>query len=822
MEKSYQLFSDELKSGDQQILYSTFLFNVQKVFKNMRLYSQTHKLVLAAISDLINNSGKLLEHHQCLVVVKIGKKLITPKVQIDINDSKVADLAKVLEAHHIRKLRFWQGITDEDVIELCKILAMKPLPLLKAGGAKFLLSQAKISKIEIDVASHVEASGEDGTAGLTEFMGHGTGSRKNWLAGLKKAGVDEKSFIDYLLHKSTKHTMMQRELQLAVQVFSDPRAVAELLLFLSTDPDDPNIVSSEVMFNIMQRLENVILMHTSMESNDVIQQLQRSARLLGAELRLQLLRYYCDVTLGKKIISSAKLFSFDLPEYFELILDEYINKGTFIYISCLRLGRERLDELLKYFRHRLENDPDSKITELEDFLDQLSSAARLDVVSSSEVKIVVAQKADTDILDLRIENLQANLELGYLHVLTNFLLCENDEERLLDICVRLAGLLDFYLRKQDYDTLVPIFTKFTKLDGPSIEIFNKVFWKQLRPEQVSAISDFFVSYCKQDQKQSTELLLSLNKYLPKEFIPSFVLKAIRKRSFSSYNFISQLIHTDEAASQLYNELLKSEDIDDKFIAFDFITICHDKEAEHILLSNLKDKTLGTGCRLGIISLLASFAGETSCSQLLRIAGGNIRSGLSAYIYRCAAIEALSIRKEAAAVPVLEKIIAKRNLWRRNRRFALRFGAALALDKINTEESKKALKAHLNKLQRTRFRYVFNKIIEVIIRCARFIKWLVMSVVDPIIYVITTSIELVKLVNRILHFIGRMIKYVWKLLCKIILFIPLIFIKLTKWFLIKTWIVVKNIFILTGSVFLKIPFMQRIFVYELDENQEDRK
>ncbi|MDD5598100.1 MAG: hypothetical protein PHV82_09155 [Victivallaceae bacterium] len=808
MQRSYQLFSDEVKKGDQQQLYFTFLANVQKVFKNIRLYSQTHKLVATAVSDLINSCTPLFEYHQCLVVVKIGDKLITPKIQIDIDDAQIADLAKILEIHHIRKFRFWQGVSDNDIIELCKILAMKPLPLLKAGGIKFLLSQANISRIEIDLASHTDVSGEEGTAGLIEFMGSGAGSRKNWLTGLKKAGIDEKPFIDYLLYRATKNTMMQRELQLAVQVFNDPRAVAELLVFLSADPEDPEAISAETMFAVMQRLENVILMHSAQESEDIRRQLGKAARLLDPALRLELLEYYCRATLKDKIIPSVKLFSFDLPEYFEAIMKEYHSQGTLSYASCLRPTREKLNELVEYFRQRLENGASS-----EEFLEQLARAAELNFTVLPVSQPPTGSKADPELLNRRIANLQSDLELGYLHVLTHFLVIEKDEERILDICTRLAGLLELYLRKRDYATLIPVFKQFTRLDSSSVKIFNKVFWEKLKPGQLSVISDLFLDCCRQDQEPAVELLLALDKYLPKEFIPAFTSEAIRQKLFMSYRVISQLLRSEEAVNRFYDELLESEDIDDRLTAFDFMAMSHNREAERILLDNLEDKKTRPACRLGIISLLAAFSGEASASLLTRIAAGSVRCGLSAYLYRCAAVEALSIRKEEEAIPVLESIIARRNLWRRNYKYELRFGAAYALSGSPAPAAAKALETHMDKLQRTFLSCAADRIKAAVKKYLLLAKRIITAVIRPFIYLFTVILNTVKAAIRI-------IKYAWNTLCRLLMLIPRTFIRIIKWVVVKIWAAAKCSLVFTGNILLKIPLVRRLFASDSDKTSKD--
>ncbi len=828
LKESYQLFSDEIKKGDQQALYFSFLANVQKVFKNIRLYPPTHKLVTTSVTGLVNSCNQLFEYHQCLVVVKIGDKLITPKFQISMDDPQIADLANVLEMHHVRKLRFWNGISEEDIIGLCNILAMKPLMLLNSGGPKFLLSQENISSIEIDLASHLDASGEDGTAGLTEFMGQGSGNRKNWLAGLKKAGIEETPFIDYLLHRGAKNTMIQREIQLAVQVFSDSRAVAELLVFLSADPDNPKMISLGKMFNIMQRLENVILMHSSQDGKDVARQLEKSARLLDSELRLKLLKYYCHSTLKNKIITSVKLFSFDFPEYYQVIMKEYRDHGTLKYVSSLRLTKKKLDELIKYFRKQLINERLPESFNINDFLEKLFQAAKINYTAVPGIHVSELSEVNSDFLNFRFENLQSNLELGYLHVLTNLLVPEKEEERIMDICVRLASLLDLYLRKKDYDTLIPIFKQFTKLDSSSVEIFNKVFWKKLKPDQVSAISNLFFEYSSRNQKESAGLLLALNKYLPKEFIPAFVLRVIRQKTLLPYQVISQLLHSRETENRLYSELLNSKDIDDKLTAFDLLAMRHNREAEHMLLESLQKKSIGRACRLAIISILSSFRGPSSGSVLARIAAGNERYGLSANIYRIAAVEAMGVRNEAAAVPVLEHLISRRNLWRRNKNHELRFGVAYVLSMNKSIRAALVLEKNFDKLQRPLLRYVIDRIKSVIHKYLLLAKRIIMAVISPFIYMVTVVLNVVKsvwsalckvpaiilkTVKRILKPVIRPliklfrliidgIKNILILLCKLPMIIIKMFSKIIKYTFINIWVAVKYPFVTLSGILKK--------------------
>lgn len=51
LQKLSQLFSDKTKKEGQQRLYLTFLADIQKKIKNIRLYFHTHKLVTSAVPE---------------------------------------------------------------------------------------------------------------------------------------------------------------------------------------------------------------------------------------------------------------------------------------------------------------------------------------------------------------------------------------------------------------------------------------------------------------------------------------------------------------------------------------------------------------------------------------------------------------------------------------------------------------------------------------------------------------------------------------------------------------------------------------------------
>ena len=764
LQKSFKLFSDEVKRSSQQLLFSSFLVNLQKVFKNVRLYTDSHQSVRTALAAFKTNTKNLFEHRQSLVIIRIGGKLITPEVQLSVTDPKVVDLAKVMNAHQIRKIRLWQGVTNREIIEVCKIIAMKPEELLEAGGIRFLLTQAGISTVEVDVALRANSS-ETGNAGMFEATGHGGATNKNWLIGLKKVGINEAHFIDYLLHKPTSSAMLQRELQLAVQAFSSPREVAELLIYLSTDPEDPDNILPEIMFSLMQRIENVMLMHSAIAEKEITKQLVKAAQLLPELLRLELLFYYCNATLEGKIITSFKLFSFSIAEYYEVILDEYSEDGTLLSLNVLHLSQETLEILLRYCQQRLRDELTGE--QLKNMLTSLRQAAALSINQLTLPQLIEAPLPEMTLLTTRVEELQHDLELGYLYVLTAFMIAAKDEARMLDVCTRLTSLLDLYLSKQDYETLIPIFKQFTELDATAMQIFNQVYWGNLSEQQLTQISNFFIKYSTINQHDAAELLRALQQYFPANFIPELLLKITHKRSFSAYRFISQLINMGQNVDMLYDELLKSSDIRDNIAAFDLINISHNQQAETMLIAQLQQRKTATGCRLGIIFMLASFPSEASRAILTDIVAGKASKGLSNYRYRCAAVTALSIRKDAMTIPVLHNIIKHRKLWRREHQIELRSGAALALKKIATVETATILNSNLDKLRRTWLVYITQAINKFIEKEFLFIKRTVMFVLRPIIFLITL---LMTGIAKSFKGFKLLVKFIWHLICRFIIYL----------------------------------------------------
>jgi hypothetical protein len=175
-------------------------------------------------------------------------------------------------------------------------------------------------------------------------------------------------------------------------------------------------------------------------------------------------------------------------------------------------------------------------------------------------------------------------------------------------------------------------------------------------------------------------------------------------------------------------------------------------------------------------MLASFPSEASRTILTNIVAGEASKGLSNYIYRCAAVTALSIRKDTMTIPVLHNIIKHRKIWRREHQFELRSGAALALKKIATLEAETILNSNLDKLDRTWIICITQAINKFIEKEFLFIKRTIMFIFRPIIFLITLlRIGLAKSLRGF----KLLVRFIWHLICRFIIYLTKISIKVIK-------------------------------------------
>ena len=122
--------------------------------KALQFYSAEHPQAVAALAQLDRTAKQLLEGRERIAITAAKGRLVVDGVQLESGSLHVKSLAEQLDQLSIGGVVLTQGLSDRDLLELVRILGMKPQQLSDAGGAQLLLDRAGVVRIRISTVRY--------------------------------------------------------------------------------------------------------------------------------------------------------------------------------------------------------------------------------------------------------------------------------------------------------------------------------------------------------------------------------------------------------------------------------------------------------------------------------------------------------------------------------------------------------------------------------------------------------------------------------------------------------------------------------------------
>ncbi|MDD4180942.1 MAG: hypothetical protein PHE87_04885 [Victivallaceae bacterium] len=690
--RTFQLFSDEVNIDETQTAFVDYLASLQHYFKEKRVYPDSHKAVKNSYAAHRAAAELILMQSKCIVLARFGDKLITYGTQMTVDDSRVNVFSEALEIHRVRKIRFWRGYTESEISRLCELLAQRSRQIQDGGGLRYLLENEGVKHIEVIIASALNEPNND--TFVDDMKSQNIPMNQKWMSGLARAGVDRRGFVDYFNFGVSENKLMQRELQLAAQVISTtPQAIAELVLFMAADPDCDDQIDAGRVFLALQRVENILLMHSAYENHKIRSMIYDATERFSMPLRLMLLHNALSQQGAKNWQSPGfRLFDFSFYEIFEVIMDKFAESGELPSLDFLLLDQRKLAQLSSFCRRRLNEEEQIPAEIMDEFMTCLEVAVKLNFRQIHHLALSTTE-INTKEVERRLNQLQPELERGYLGVLISLLRnCADDPTREKDICRRMDSLMDLYFEKLDEETLLPVLTEFTLFPDERKPMLKENFFKHRLDPLAKLMKLFSVHY----PREAADLLFQLKPFVSTDFLNKFILEGffdtdtnIRAAAFELFllrrDCLEEIFETLQSDDREYNRLL----------GFDLLSGIGTLEAEELIVRNFKQLTKLR--RSGVVFILGRFSGDKSRELLVKLATDKrYRAG----DLRRAAILVLGLRRDEGTEHLFYEIIKKRRFCRLYVGWRLRSVAAYALELSGTEEAQKLLTSALDNFRRT--------------------------------------------------------------------------------------------------------------------------
>lgn len=116
----------------------------------MRLYPSTHPQVRDTVKDTHNLLLKFLSEKKSLTVGVYGDKLVVEKVTLDMNNRIVQNFLDSFKKLDIESMTITEGITEEELETILRIIATRPEEMEREGGVKEVLKKKGVEHVQIN------------------------------------------------------------------------------------------------------------------------------------------------------------------------------------------------------------------------------------------------------------------------------------------------------------------------------------------------------------------------------------------------------------------------------------------------------------------------------------------------------------------------------------------------------------------------------------------------------------------------------------------------------------------------------------------------
>jgi HEAT repeat protein len=665
----FQLFSDQLKPTSRQQQYIDTVGQLVNFLKSSQLYGREHNQVEAGKKAVLSVFTELFTKAQCLILLQINDEVFVQDCSLDMSDSRAEKIAEWMNNHQLRKVIIWKGVGADEIVSFAELLAQKPADVVDSGGFSYLLSKKRCKHVEVRVRNYsaagegVSASGAKGAVG-----GHRLAA---WQSGLMKIGIGEEEFLNYLQFKATPNKLSSRELRLTVPVLTDPKALAELVLFMGAGEAD-GAVDPEALLGAIRRVENVMLMHSGVSDGKAQQLLQQATRLFDGELRLSMLHYCSQVMACGRPITNLNVFDFT-PEEKLIAAEQLIATGS-------ELQPLRYLGLTSAMREGLAGRHPAKAGEV-----QAAASMTLGNLHTQAPHLKVSSDSDARV-QVRFENLRLTLEQGYMFALADLMasgFVANDIES------RLFKLLDHYFDSGNQPVIYGLLTTLAK--SPNAGQKGDLFWQLLADKYVDRIMQMSARRCAEHSVAEAEFLAALHPFLPKRATDYIVKTALEDMDPAVHRtMVNVLAYRQVDLREQIAEYLESEVVQWRMNAYDLLAAYNADWADKLIVRGLDDPD--PAVQLGVTQMIGTLGRIETPTRLIEIAEGEGPG--KTRIVRLAAIKALGSLKSHAAIPVLESIVATKSMFAAKKSRDVRGMAGLALWRIGSDSAKSALDRHL--------------------------------------------------------------------------------------------------------------------------------
>jgi len=693
---SFQLFSDQLKPTSRQQQYVDAVAQLQGFVKNCQLYGREHQIVEASQAAMMAGLTSIFSLAQCLFILRLNDQMYIQDIPVDSQEGKIHGIAESLDRHQVRKVMIWRGVTPDQLMALAELLAMKPEDVINQGGFAYLLSRRRAKQVEVRTMTFSAAGeGVDGAAA----GGLGRGQRHAvWQTALTKAGVGQDEFLNYLNFAPTANKLMTRELRLAVPVLTDARAVSELVLHMSQDPDHPDEIDCDHLFQVLRRIENVLLVHSAMSQDAITDLLRRATRMFSREHRLDLLQTTLEYAAYGKPLTNLEVLDVAPEEIYDVltVVVEHRDDAPFMqYLMATPKIRESV--MLQWELYLIDAGHTTEVVSttrktLESLLRKGDEALEAEPVTAEPA-------ANANALGrARLANLKTDLEIGYLFALADMLTQPGTEERVADVRTRLGALIDYYFTTSDSRVLFAVLGRLATLANADHDQVVTEFWQGISSSYVQQILKLTKVRCQEDPVAAAEFLSGIERFLPEFAGNQIVQLALDDPDPQVRNtMVNVLVFSKRDLMGIIQERLTSDVPHWRMNALDMLIAYQTDHANAMMELGLQDSAQVV--RLGTVRMIASTNSKSSLNRLIEMARGD-GAGRERGI-RLAAIQALGHLGDERAIPVLERNIDRRMTFNNEKDLDVRAMSAYALKTIDTAAAMECIERHKNQLRYTR-------------------------------------------------------------------------------------------------------------------------
>lgn len=700
--KQFNLFSDNIKASQHESRFLGYIVRLQSLLKNSMLYPVEHKLVQDSLDGVVSQATEFFAKTPYLVILRLVDSVLVQGAAVDQVATKIEPLVEILDRHMIRKMVISRALDRKGLVALSRVLGDKPESVVEAGGIRHILRTQGVRGVDIRSASFLFGSADrpDESVKLDTL---GMAQTRYWEASLAKTGLDSDEFIDYLMLVPTGAKLHLREVQLAMPVLTDPEAIADLAIHLSTtEKNGEQILDAGKLISLFLRIENVLHLNSGKTAEMVRMIMGKAARLLDDPVRLAVLRQCLVMTSRRQLVANRDVFDFTPGEKADLIMAlQGDDDGDMSLLRWMPATEEELGLILSDLRDQCAERaiPEHRIESLMGRVQRMAT----ELIVSSEIAWAPPAPGNDgegdavkEAAQQRFGTLQRDLESGYLFVLGSLIAEEPSAERCEELRGRFHSLFQVFAGRKDARVLLTALEQVASLTELKKDYLTGVFWQRLTSHELQEIAEALVIVAHENEEEALEMFRSIEKYLPSVITDILVERLLAAPTPLEWRVIATVLQEGKRDTfQTIVSRLDSIPLVQKMNALNMVIARHDKESAAILTSQLgKYGPLVDG---GILLALGSFTGEKDVKRLIAQAQSKDPKDR---LLRPIAIYILGRWKVQEAIPILVDILRPRYWFDARANYVLRSAAAYALLMICTPEALKELDNHKDKLKVT--------------------------------------------------------------------------------------------------------------------------